>query len=79
MYWGNDGDVSAKTLRAGAGVLRALVVGLVYAALPLLISPFVGLDPRIFMPIIAVAGIVVAVVLGHLLLNAAARAVEAFE
>ena len=79
VYWGNDGDVSAKTLRAGAGVLRALVVGLVYAALPLLISPFVGLDPRIFMPIIAVAGIVVAVVLGHLLLNAAARAVEAFE
>ena len=77
--WGNDGDASARTLKAGAGVLRALVVGLVYAALPLLTSPLVGLDPRVFMPVIAIVGIAAAVVLGNLLLNAAARAVEAFE
>jgi hypothetical protein len=79
VHWGNDGDVNAKTLKANAGVLRAMLVGLVYAALPLLISPFVGLDSRTFMPVIAVAGIVVAVVLGHVLINAAARAAESFE
>ncbi len=55
--WGNDGDVSAKVLKRGGGLLRALLVGLVYAALPLLVSPLVG----------------------HVLLAAAARNVEAFE
>ena len=77
--WGNDGDASARTLKAGGAVLRAMVVGLVYAALPLLTSPLVGLDPRVFMPVIAIVGIAAAAVLGHVLLKAAARAMEAFE
>ena len=77
--WGNDGDVSAKVLKRGGGLLRALLVGLVYAALPLLVSPLVGLEPRVFVPVLAAVGIAVSAALGHVLLKAAARNVEVFE
>ena len=77
--WGNDGDVNARILKAGAGVLRAMVVGMVYAVLPLLTSPLIGFESRTFMPIIAIVGIIAAAVLGHALLNAAAHAVESYE
>jgi len=77
--WGNDGDVSAKVLKRGGGLLRALLVGLVYAALPLLVSPLVGLEPRVFVPVLAAVGIAVSAVLGTVLLKAAARNVEVFE
>ena len=77
--WGNDDDVSVKVLKRGGGLLRALLVGLAYAALPLLVSPLVGLEPRVFMPVIAGVGIVAAVLLGHVLLVAAARNMESFE
>ena len=79
VYWGNDGDVSAKVLKRGGGLLRALLVGLVYAALPLLVSPLVGLEPRVFVPVLAAVGIAVSAALGHVLLKAAARNVEVFE
>ena len=77
--WGNDGDVSAKVLKRGGGLFRALLVGLVYAALPLLVSPLVGLEPRVFVPVLAAVGIAVSAALGHVLLKAAARNVEVFE
>jgi hypothetical protein len=61
------------------GEMRSLLVGFVYAALPLLVTPLVNLDPLVFMPVLAVAGVAVAVVLGRVLLSAAARNIEAFE
>ena len=79
VEWGNDGDVNARDLKAGAGLLRAMLVGFVYSALPLLASPLVGLDPYVFMPVIAIAGVAVAAVLGHVLLKRAAYAMEAYE
>ena len=48
-------------------------------ALTLLVSPLVGLDPHVFMPALAVVGVVAAVVLGRVFLNAAARNVDALE
>lgn len=75
--WGNDGDVNAKTLKGGGDVPRAMLVGIAYAALPLLVSPLVGLDPRVFMPVIAAVGIIAAIGLGHVLLAATARNIEA--
>ena len=77
--WGNDGDVSVKVLKRAGGVLYALLAGLAYAVLPLLVSPLVGLDPHVFMPALAVVGVVAAVVLGRVFLNAAARNVDALE
>jgi hypothetical protein len=77
--WGNDGDVNPKTLKGTGGELRAMLVGFVYAALPLLVSPLVHLDPRIFMPVIAAIGVVVAVVLGRMLLKTTVRNIEALE
>ena len=77
--WGNDGDVNPKTLKGTGGEMRSLLVGLVYAALPLLVSPLVNLDPHVFMPVLAVVGVVAAVLLGRLLLAATADNIEAFE
>ena len=79
VSWGNDGDVNPKAVKGTGGELRAMLVGFVYAALPLLASPITSLDPRVFMPMIAVVGVVAAVVLGRLLLASAARNLEAFE
>jgi hypothetical protein len=59
--------------------MRSLLVGLVYAALPLLVSPLVNLDPHVFMPVLAVVGVVAAVLLGRRLLAATADNIEAFE
>ena len=77
--WGNDGDVNPKTLKGGGGELRSILVGLVYAALPLLVTPLVKLDPHVFMPVLAVVGVIAAVVLGRVLLATTARNIEAFE
>jgi len=79
VQWGNDGDVNIKTLGGGGATLRALLVGFVYTVLPLLVTPLVSLDPYVFMPILAVAGVVVAVVVGRLLLSITARNIEAYE
>lgn len=79
VNWGNDGDVNPKVLKGGGGELRSIFIGLVYAALPLLVSPLTHLDPHVFMPIIAVVGVVVAVLLGRALLTTAARNIESFE
>jgi hypothetical protein len=77
--WGNDGDVNPKALKSVGGEMRSLLVGFVYAALPLLVTPLVNLDPLIFMPVLGVVGVAVAVVSGRMLLAAAARNLEAFE
>lgn len=77
--WGNDGDVNVKELKGGGAELRSLLVGLAYAALPLLVTPLVGLDPLVFAPVLAIVGIVVAVILGRVSLANAARNIEAFE
>lgn len=77
--WGNDGDVNVKSLKGGGAELRSILVGFVYSALPLLVSPLVKLDPVVFMPVMAVAGTVVAVALGRALLAAAVRNIEVFE
>ena len=77
--WGNDGDVNVKTLKGGAAELRSILVGLVYTALPLLVSPLVKLDPIVFMPILAIVGVAAAVVLGRVLLANAAHNIEVFE
>ena len=79
VQWGNDGDVNIKTLGGGGATLRALLVGFVYTVLPLLVTPLVSLDPYVFMPILAVAGVVVAVVVGRLLLSITARNIEVYE
>ena len=79
VNWGNDGDVNPKTLKGTGGEMRALLAGIVYAALPLLVSPLVSLDPYVFMPALAVVGVVAAVVLGRVLLATTARNIEAFE
>lgn len=79
VEWGNDADVNVKAVRGTGGEIRAMIVGFVYAALPLLVSPLVGLDPIVFMPIVAVVGVVAAVVLGRLLLTATCRNIAAFE
>ncbi|MBR3159725.1 MAG: hypothetical protein IKG18_11095 [Atopobiaceae bacterium] len=77
--WGNDGDVNAKTLKGGGAELRALLVGLIYAALPILVTPVVKLDPIVFFPILSILGVVAAVVLGRVLLAATAKNIEVFE
>jgi hypothetical protein len=77
--WGNDGDVNPKALKSVGGEMRSLLVGFVYATLPLLVTPLVNLDPLIFMPVLGVVGVAVAVVSGRMLLAAAARNLEAFE
>lgn len=77
--WGNDDEVNIRALRGGGDFLRILLVGVVYSLLPLLASPITGLEPRVFIPVIALAGVVVAVLLGRSLLAAATRNVEAFE
>ena len=77
--WGNDGDVNVKSLGSGAAVLRSMLVGLVYSLLPLLTTPLVGLDANVFMPVFALAGIAVAVVLGRTLVAQTARNIEALE
>ena len=77
--WGNDGDVNPKALKSVGGEMRSLLVGFVYATLPLLVTPLVKLDPLVFMPVLAVVGVAVAVVSGRMLLAAAARNLEAFE
>ncbi len=77
--WGNDGDVNAKTLKGGGAELRALLVGLIYAVLPILVTPVVNLDPIVFSPILSVLGVVAAVVLGRVLLAATAKNIEVFE
>ena len=79
VEWGNDGDVNVKQLKGGGSEMRALLVGLVYSALPLLVTPLVKLDPMVFMPVLAIVGIVVAVLLGRVLLDMTARNIEAFE
>ena len=79
VSWGNDGDVNPKTLKGTGGELRSMLVGLVYAALPLLVSPLVRLDPHVFMPVLGIVGAIAAVVLGRLLLASAVRNIEAFE
>ena len=79
VSWGNDGDVNPKTIKGNAGLLRAFVVVIVYSLLLLLPTPITGLDPRMLMPVIAIVGTVVSVVLGKRLLVAAARNVESFE
>lgn len=79
VEWGNDGDVNPKTLKGTGGEMRALLAGIVYAALPLLVSPLVSLDPYVFMPVLAVVGVIAAVVLGRVLLVTTARNIEAFE
>ncbi len=77
--WGNDGDVNVKELKGGGAELRSLLVGLVYAALPLTVTPLTGFDPMIILPILAVAGVAVALVLGRMLLTNTARNIELFE
>lgn len=77
--WGNDGDVNVKELKAGGAELRSILVGIIYTVLPLLVTPLVNLDPMIFMPVISIVGVAAAVVLGRMMLAAAARNVEAFE
>lgn len=79
VEWGTDADVDPKTLKGNAGTLRSMVVGLVYTALPLLTTPLTGLDPRVFMPVIAVIGVIVAVVLGRMFLASAARNFALYE
>ena len=79
VEWGNDGDVNVKELKGGGGELRALLVGFVYSALPLLVTPLVKLDPLVFMPVLAVVGSVASVVLGRLLLAATAKNIALFE
>jgi hypothetical protein len=51
----------------------------VYSALPLLVTPLVKLDPLVFMPVLAVVGTAVSVVLGSLLLGATAKNIALFE
>lgn len=79
VEWGNDDDVSIKTLKGGGGELRALLVGLIYSLLPLLVTPLVGLDPTVFMPVLAVVAAVVGVILGNRFLATAAHNIETFE
>lgn len=79
VEWGNDDDVNIKTLKGGGGELRALLVGLIYSLLPLLVTPLVGLDPIVFMPVVAVVAAVVAAILGNRFLVIAARNIEEFE
>ena len=79
VVWGNDSELNPKTLKGGGGELRALLVGLVFAALPLAVSPLTGLDPNVFMPVVMVAGVACAIFFGRALLAAAARNFESFE
>lgn len=77
--WGNDGGVNPKTLKGTGGEMRTILVGFVYSALPLLVTPLVSLDPHVFMPVLAVMGVAAAVVLGRLLLSATAHNIELYE
>jgi ABC-2 type transport system permease protein len=79
VEWGNDGDVNPKTLKGTGSEMRSMLVGFVYAALPLLVSPLVRLDPHVFMPILAIVGVVTAVVLGRALLAMTVRNIRVFE
>ena len=79
VVWGNDSELNPKTLKGGGGELRALVVGLAFSALPLVVSPLTGLDPNVFMPVVMVAGVACAIFFGRALLAAAARNFELFE
>ena len=79
VEWGNDGDVNPKTLKGAGGEVRSILVGLVYATLPLLASPITRLEPRVFMPVLAIVGVIAAVVLGRVLLAATVRNIETFE
>ena len=79
VEWGKDADVDPKTLKGNAGTLRGMLVGLVYAMLPLLASPLTGFEPRVVLPIVAVASVVCAVALGRVLLISAARNAASFE
>ena len=79
VAWGNDSELNPKTLKGGGGELRALVVGLAFSALPLVVSPLTGLDPNVFMPVVMVAGVACAIFCGRALLAAAARNLESFE
>ena len=79
MSWGNDGDVNPKALKGTGGELRAILKGLIYAALPLATTPLLHLDPVVFMPVLAVVGVVAAVILGRVLLTATVHNIEAFE
>ena len=54
-------------------------MGLIYAALPLATTPLLHLDPVVFMPVLAVVGVVAAVILGRVLLTATVHNIEAFE
>jgi ABC-2 type transport system permease protein len=79
VTWGNDGDVNVKSLGGGDGSLRSVLIGLAYSLALLLITPLVGLDPVVFTPVLALAGVIVALILGRQLLAATVRNIEAYE
>lgn len=71
VSWGNDAEVDNKTVGGGAGTLRGIVATIVYAAFPLI--AFTGLPWTIVLPVAAVVGLVLAIVLGRVFLRKAAR------
>ncbi|MGI6220481.1 MAG: hypothetical protein ACOYIP_01210 [Coriobacteriales bacterium] len=71
VSWGNDAEIDNKTVGGGAGLLRAYIATVVYAALPLI--ALTGAPWTIVLPVIAVVGLVLAIVLGRLFLRKAAR------
>ena len=79
VEWGNDADANVKTLRRQGGMLRALLVGLVYTPLPVLTTALAGGSTQVVMPIITLVSAALAVVLGNTFLKRSARNIETFE
>ena len=71
VSWGNDAEVDNKTVGGGAGTLRGIIATLVYSAIPLI--ALTGLPWQVVLPVTAVVGLVLAIVLGRVFLKKAAR------
>ena len=77
VAWGNDAEVDNKTVGGGAGMLRGFIATIIYAALPLI--SLTGAPWMVVLPVAAVVGLVLAVVLGRIFIKKAARNLRELE
>ena len=71
VSWGNDAEIDNKTVGGGAGLIRGYIATIIYAALPLV--SLVGLSWMVVLPVVAIVGVVIALVLGRVFIKKAAR------
>ena len=71
VAWGNDAEIDNKTVGGGAGMIRGFIATIIYAALPLIALS--GLSWTVVLPVAAVVGVILAIVLGRVFLRKAAR------